>query len=119
MLALLVGRFHALTRAQGDWIAALGARADVERLLLVLTSADHAGTRRNPLDADTREAIVRPALAATGKPFEVVRVDDVPDDSGWVSHVAAAVARATRRALDPATTCVFSANRAVDALFAE
>jgi SAM-dependent methyltransferase len=118
MLALLVGRFHALTRAQDEWIASLGRRADLERIVCVLTSSDHAGTRRNPLDVETREAIVRPALAATGKPFQLVRVADLPDDAAWVAHVTAAVERATGIALAPSSTRVFTANREVDALFA-
>src|SRR5687768_8871852 len=118
MDALLVGRFHALTRAQGEVLAALGRDPAVERVVCVLTSADHHGTRRNPLDADTREAILRPALEALGKPFDLLRVSDIADDAAWPAHVAAAVAQATGRALDPARTTVYTANREVARLFA-
>lgn len=114
--ALLLGRFHAVTRAQSDWLASL-SQAPVERLVCVVTSANHAGTRRNPLDATTREAMLRPALARSGKPFDVVRVDDIPDSEAWVQHVAAEVHRQLGRAVTPTTTTVYSANRDVDALF--
>jgi SAM-dependent methyltransferase len=117
MLALLVGRFHALTRAQGELVAALGRRDDVERIACVVTSSDHAGTRRNPLPVETREALLRPALAATGKPFVLVCVPDVPDDDAWPAHVAAAVAHAGVP-VDPARTVLFSGNLGVQRLFA-
>ncbi|MEW5739876.1 MAG: methyltransferase [Myxococcota bacterium] len=114
--ALLLGRFHAVTRGQSDWLAALGG-ADVERLVCVLTSANHAGTRRNPLDAATREEMLKPALARSGKPFDVVRVDDVPDSEAWVAHVVSEVRRALGVELSRANTIVYSANRDVQALF--
>lgn len=115
--ALLLGRFHAVTKAQADWLASL-AQAPVERLVCVLTSANHAGTRRNPLDADVREAMLRPALARAGKPFDVVRLDDVPESDAWVGHVVDGVKRATGQTLTTADTTVYSANRDVQALFA-
>ena len=121
MIALLLGRFHALTRGQAGLVASLAQEVDphsIDRIVCVVTSADHAGTRRNPLDAETREELLRPALAATGKPFDLVRVADIPDDAAWVEHVRAAVrAQAGLDVAPPATTLV-SANREVQALFA-
>jgi SAM-dependent methyltransferase/nicotinamide mononucleotide adenylyltransferase len=118
MIALLLGRFHALTRAQGELVASLGRDPRVDRIVCVLTSADHAGTRRNPLALALRDTLVRPALAATGKPFDVVPVDDIPDDAGWVDHVRAAVRARAAVELAPAETLLVSANRDVQALFA-
>ena len=118
MIALLLGRFHALTRSQGELVASLAREVELTRIVCVITSADHAGTRRNPLPADTREAMLRPALAATGKPFDLVRVADVPDDARWVEHVRLAVRAATDLELTPASTTLVSANRSVQALFA-
>lgn len=114
--ALLLGRFHAVTKAQAAWLASLGA-APVDQVVCVLTSANHAGTRRNPLEAEVREAMLRPALARAGKPFDVVRLDDVPESDAWVAHVVAGVQRATGRALTEADTTVYSANHDVRALF--
>ena len=118
MIALLLGRFHALTRGQAELVASLVQEVNLDRIVCVVTSADHAGTRRNPLDADTREAILRPALAATGKPFDVVRVADIADDAAWVDHVRGAVRAQAGLELTPATTTLVSANRDVQALFA-
>ncbi len=114
--ALLLGRFHAVTRAQADWLASLGA-APVDRLVCVITSANHAGTRRNPLDVATREEMLVPALERIGKPFALVRIDDVPDSGAWVEHVVAQVQRQLGAPLTPADTTVYSSNRDVDALF--
>jgi SAM-dependent methyltransferase len=118
MLALLVGRFHALTRAQAEFLSSLRNAGEIDRVVCVVTSADHAGTRRNPLDADTREALLRPALAASGRPFDLVRVADIPDDAAWVEHVCAAVGAQLGVRPTPAGAVVYTTNRAVDALFA-
>src|SRR5947207_998232 len=107
MIALLLGRFHALTRAQSELVASLAqevAPTRIDRIVCVVTSADHTGTRRNPLDAETREAILRPVLAATGKPFDLVRVADIPDDARWVAHVRQAVRGAADLDLQPHET---------------
>ncbi len=115
MDALLIGRFHAVTKAQDAWLQSL-ARAPVDRLICVVTSANHAGTRRNPLDVKTRTELLAPALKRTGKPFDLVTVDDVPDR--WVEHVVAQVGQKTGRPPTPATTHVYGANRDVDQLWA-
>lgn len=114
--ALLLGRFHAVTKAQSAWLASL-AQAPVDRVVCVLTSANHSGTRRNPLDADTREVMLRPALEQAGKPFDVVRLDDVPESDAWVAHVVDGVKRATGLSLTTTDTTVYSANHDVRALF--
>jgi SAM-dependent methyltransferase/nicotinamide mononucleotide adenylyltransferase len=118
MLALLVGRFHALTREQANWILSLGQDPAIERIACAVTSADHVHTRRNPLDAETREAFLAPALEAAGRPWRLVRVDDIPDDAAWPSHVARAVGAATGWEVSPSSTEVYTANRSVEALFA-
>jgi ubiquinone/menaquinone biosynthesis C-methylase UbiE/nicotinamide mononucleotide adenylyltransferase len=118
VIALLLGRFHALTRGQAELVASFSQEVSLQRIVCVVTSADHSGTRRNPLDAETREALLRPALAATGKPFALVRVNDIPDDAAWVEHVRAAVRAQTGIELAPTSTTLVSANREVQALFA-
>ncbi|MBS1153179.1 MAG: methyltransferase [Myxococcaceae bacterium] len=116
MDALLIGRFHAVTKAQDAWLQSLRG-APVERLICVVTSANHAGTRRNPLDVETRAKLLRPALARTGKPFELVEVDDVPDH--WVEHVVTQVGKRIGRAPTPVDTSIYGANRDVDRLWSE
>lgn len=116
MWALLLGRFHAVTRSQSEWLESL-KRAPVDELICVITSADLSGTRRNPLDVETREAMLRPALERSGKPFTLVRVNDIADSAAWVAHVAAEVRSQTGRFVVPENTAVFSANRDVEQLF--
>lgn len=116
MHALLIGRFHAVTRSQAEWLGSL-SQAPVDRLICVMTSANHSATRRNPLDATLREQMLRPALARSGKPFDVVRVDDIADNAHWVEHVCAQVERQLSLKLGPGDSAVYSANRDVDALF--
>ncbi len=110
--ALLVGRFHALTAGQAAFIAQLHEDARVDRIVCVLTSADHAGTRRNPLPIALRLELMVGALANARKPSRVVAIDDVPETRDWVAHVVTQVG-----ALEPAHTLVFTANHSVDALF--
>lgn len=116
-LALVVGRFHALTRGQEAWLASLGRRP-VERLVCVMTSADQHGTRRNPLDADTREAMLRPALARAGRPFDVVRLRDVAEDAAWVTHLLEGVRDAVGVSPGPSDATVHTSNSEVARLFA-
>ncbi len=116
MHALILGRFHAVTRGMGAWLEGLPATG-VARVVGVITSADHSGTRRNPLPAATRAALLSPALARSGLPFDVVPVEDVPERADWVAHLLARVEQATGRRLEPAATTVFTANRDVAQLF--
>jgi nicotinamide mononucleotide adenylyltransferase/ubiquinone/menaquinone biosynthesis C-methylase UbiE len=116
MIALLVGRFHAVTAGQSAWLESLSS-APVDRLVCVVTSANHAGTRRNPLPVATREELLRPALARSQKPFDVVRIDDVPESSSWVEYVCQAVNHSLQVKLEPRHTQLYSANRDVCGLF--
>ncbi|MGV3620984.1 MAG: methyltransferase domain-containing protein [Archangium sp.] len=116
MHAHLLGRFHAVTQSQADWLSSL-SQAPIEKIICVVTSANQSGTRRNPLDVATREAMLKPALARSGKPFEVVRIDDIPDSAQWVEHVLAQVEGQSGVKLAPGNTLLFSANRDVDSLF--
>lgn len=117
MDALLLGRFHAVTKAQAAWLETLSTEP-IDRVICVVTSANHAGTRRNPLEIEAREAMLRPALERTKRPFDLVRVNDIPDSDAWVQHVVNAVGQQLGRPISPRTTRVYSANRDVDGLFA-
>jgi len=104
--ALLVGRFHAVTKSQETWLRSLQGN-----IVCVLTSANHHGTRRNPLDIESRKKLMRAALA--GKPHELFAIDDIPNTDAWVEHVLSHVAPRP----SPADTQVYSSNREVAALF--
>lgn len=111
MKALLVGRFHAVTKSQEAWLQSLKA----DRITCVLTSANHSGTRRNPLDVETRKKLMREALR--GAPLDLVAIDDIPNTQAWVEHVLASVDRAGLGRPTPADTKVYTSNHDVAALF--
>ena len=117
MIGLLVGRFHALTRSQAAWIQSLAADPALERIVCTVGASDHKGTRRNPLPAEDREAMLRPVLGTSGKPFDLVRVPGLTEDAAWVDHMAAAVLASTGHRLTPEGTVVHTANRDVVELF--
>jgi len=117
--ALLCGRFHALTRAQGEAILALGRDAGVDAVVVVIASADHAGTRRNPLPVALRRAQLAPVLAALGKPWAMAEVADQPDDADWVRSVVAAATGTCGHLLSTENTTVVTANHDVLGLFVD
>ncbi len=114
MKALLIGRFHAVTRSQSDWLASL-ASEPIERLFAVITSADHHDTRRNPLDGETRARLLKPALERTTRPFEIATIADVPESDAWVAHVITQLGHR----ISAADTVVYSVNHDVQTLFRE
>ena len=59
----------------------------------MVTSANHAATRRNPLDVATREVDAAARARAQRQALRVVRVDDIPDSGAWVEHVGREVER--------------------------
>ena len=115
-VALLVGRFQAITRDQAEWISRL-ANEPISEIVLVITSADHHGTRRNPFDAATRRALVEPELRKTGKPYRICEISDIPESAAWVAHVVANVKAQSSLELRPEATFVYSSNHEVRTLF--
>src|SRR5690606_41505350 len=72
----------------------------------VVTSANHAGTRRNPLPGHRREALVENVTTREGLASVVVPVPDVAPDDRFAQLVLTSVATATGVAPDPADTVV-------------
>lgn len=115
---LFPGRHHVVTRYQVDYLRALRAglvrdldgrrvrcAPDVE-VVWVVTSANHAGTRRNPLPGHRREALVENVTTREGLASVVVPVPDVAPDDRFAHLVVTSVATATGIAPDPADTVV-------------
>lgn len=115
---LFPGRHHVVTRYQVDYLRALRAglvhdldgrrvrcAPDVE-VVWVVTSANHAGTRRNPLPGHRREALVENVTTREGLASVVVPVPDVAPDDRFAHLVVTSVATATGVAPDPADTVV-------------
>lgn len=98
------------------WLRSV-ASSSIDRLVCVVSSADQSGTRRNPLPVEAREQMLHASLQTLGRPFEVVRVADVPERERWVPFVLDGVERSTGRRPTPGDTRVFSQNRDVAQLF--
>jgi ubiquinone/menaquinone biosynthesis C-methylase UbiE/nicotinamide mononucleotide adenylyltransferase len=113
--ALLLGRFHAVTLAQSVWLESLNHEA-VDEIICVITSANHAHTKRNPLPVSERRLLMAKALARTQKPFYIVAIDDIETSEHWVAHVLQCVERSLGIQLSPLNCVAYSANRAVELL---
>ena len=99
------------------WLEALGTDASIDRIVCVLTSADHEGTRRNPLSTAQRIEIMRPLLEAAQKPYMLIAISDIPTTRVWVAHVVDQVKAQTGLQLLVGNTRVYTANHDVDRAF--
>lgn len=127
---LFPGRHHLVTRFQVDYLTRLlaGQEADSTgaplplapgaQVVWALTSATHSGTRRNPVPAHRREALIERVALAADLPSLVVPVADVPRSDGFAHTVVAAVEASLGVRLTPATTVVACSTPAVAALYA-
>ncbi|MGY4644510.1 class I SAM-dependent methyltransferase [Cellulomonas sp. URHB0016] len=127
---LFPGRHHLVTRFQADYLRSLlsGRESDTTGAPLVLgpdaevvwavTSATHTGTRRNPLPAHRREALVERVALDAGLPSVVAPVSDVPPSDRFATTVLASVQMSTGRTLTPDDTVVACSTPAVAALYA-
>jgi SAM-dependent methyltransferase len=128
---LFPGRHHVVTRYQVDYLRALRAglvrdldgrrvrcAPDVE-VVWVVTSANHQGTRRNPLPGHRREALVENVTVREGLPSVVVPVPDVAPNPRFAHLVVTSVATATGAAPDPADTIVACSTPALVAAYRE
>jgi ubiquinone/menaquinone biosynthesis C-methylase UbiE/nicotinamide mononucleotide adenylyltransferase len=114
--ALLVGRFHAVTKAQAQWIESLQVES-IAHIVCVVTSANHESTRRNPLSSVERSALMNEVLKRSQKSFEVVCIDDVPESNQWPQHVLSRVNEKSGGDLNQENCAIYSSNRDVTELF--
>ena len=117
---LFPGRHHLVTRFQVDYLRALraGLVSDLDGVpvrcspdavvVWAVTSANHAGTRRNPVPGHRREALIEHVTAVEHLPSIVVPVPDVAPHPRFAHLVTTTVETATGHAvtLDPRDTVV-------------
>lgn len=127
---LFPGRHHLVTRFQVDYLTRLLSGSETDsagdaltfspgaQVLWALTSATHSGTRRNPVPAHRREALIETVALAASLPSLVVPVADVPRSEGFAHTVVAAVEASLGIRLTPASTVVACSTPEVAALYA-
>lgn len=128
---LLPGRHHLVTAFQVAYLTDLLAGRVVDtagepvvcapdaHVVWALTSATHSGTRRNPVPAHRREAMVESVTTAAGLPSLVVPVPDVPPDPRFAHTVLATCELTLGTPLTPADTVVACSTPEVAALYAD
>ena len=84
-----------------------------------VTSATHHGTRRNPVPANRREAMIEATSDAAGLTSLVAPVPDVPHSPRFASTVVRSASLTLGLYLTPATTVVACSTPEVAALFRE
>ena len=91
MHLLLPGRHHLLTNHHLALLTLLTQgetpHGPVESLLWAITSANHAGTRRNPLPAHRREVAIEEFAAQLEPTSFVYHVDDVGHSERFADYV--------------------------------
>ncbi|WP_307861382.1 methyltransferase domain-containing protein [Cellulomonas wangleii] len=127
---LFPGRHHMVTAFQVAYLGDLLAGKVVDtagepvtcapdaRVVWALTSATHSGTRRNPVPAHRREAMVEAVTTRAGLPSLVVPVADVPPSPRFAHTVLATCELVLGEALTPAETVVACSTPDVAALYA-
>ncbi|MGO1316728.1 MAG: class I SAM-dependent methyltransferase [Cellulomonadaceae bacterium] len=127
---LFPGRHHLVTRYQVDYLRALRAGLvrdlDGRRIrcapdvvvVWVVTSANHSGTRRNPLPGHRREALIENVAVREDLPSLVVPVPDVAPHPRFAHLVTTSVATQTGVDPDPADTMVACSTPEVIAAYA-
>ena len=128
---LFPGRHHLLTRFQATALRDLIAGCSVDRdgelitfdglvtVVWAVTSANHAGTRRNPIAANRREAAIERFSAAERLRSLVVWVFDTAPTDRFADVTVTNVAATTGLELTPANTIVACSTSEVVPLYEE
>lgn len=115
---LLPGRHQAVTRFQIDHIKEILERNEVDRsaqVVWAITSANHAGTQRNPLSGSRRIGIIEAVSIAEDIPSQVYRITNMTEKPNFAHYVTEAVRLESkgRVSLVPETTLVVCSTKDV------
>lgn len=126
---LFTGRLHITTKFQQKELAALKGVSPkkfrikitepFDTIVVVVTSADHKGTKRNPLAIERRVEALIPFLEAIGMNYKIVSIPDIPDDKKWVDFVEKQIEYQSQESvsINPRNTVLFSSTPSVMNLF--
>jgi nicotinamide-nucleotide adenylyltransferase len=85
---MYVGRFQPFHK--GHYKVVLRALEECEHLIIVIGSAQEAGTEKNPFSFELRERLIRRALRGKAERVTIIGVNDRPtisDDSSWGTYL--------------------------------
>ena len=106
---LFIGRFQPFHNAH--LIDIKKALKEVDKLIILIGSAQHSHTKENPFSADERVKMIKSVLQKENiKNYEIYTIADINDDSKWVDHVKKSI---------PEFDVVYSGNQRVIGLFEE
>jgi nicotinamide-nucleotide adenylyltransferase len=110
MRGLLIGRFQPFHK--GHVYVVKKVLGEVDEIIIGIGSAQLSHTLENPFTAGERLMMIANSLAENGieKHYYIIPIQDVNNNSLWVSHV---------RSLTPPFTKVYSGNTLVKRLFSE
>lgn len=110
MRGLLIGRFQPFHK--GHVYVVKKVLREVDEIIIGIGSAQLSHTLENPFTAGERLMMIANSLAENGieKNYYIIPIQDVNNNSLWVSHV---------RSLTPPFTKVYSGNTLVKRLFSE
>ena len=119
---LVPGRHQAITRFQVNHLNELLDRPDVDRsaqVIWAITSANHAGTRRNPLSGSRRVGMIEALGASENIPTQVYRITNITEKPSFAHYVLETIRLDSkgRVTMTPDNTLVVCSTREVAAQY--
>lgn len=129
MFLIIPGRHHVITRFQIDYLkelldkgmaaardargAAIPSTFRIDAIIFAITSANHSGTRRNPLPFYLRTIAVEKATADLSVPVFIYGIDDVGDLSNFATYTLKRIAHDSEQqfVLTPENTIVLCSTK--------
>jgi len=115
---LIPGRHQAITRYQVQHLKEVLARPDVDRsaqVIWAVTSANHAGTQRNPISGSRRLGMIEAVAIAEDIPSQVFRITNMTEKPSFAHYVVEGIRFESkgRTNLRPQDTLVICSTKAV------
>jgi SAM-dependent methyltransferase len=115
---LIPGRHQAITRYQVNHLKEVLSRPDMDRgaqVIWAVTSANHAGTQRNPISGSRRLGMIEAVAVAEDLPSQVFRITNMTEKPNFAHYVVENIRLESkgRTNLHPEDTLVICSTKAV------
>jgi len=115
---LIPGRHQAITKFQIDHLKSVLSRSDVDRsaqIIWAITSANHAGTQRNPISGSRRLGMIEAVSDAENLPSQVYRITNMTAKSNFAHFVIETIRLDSKARIDlhPENTLVVCSTKEV------